>query len=158
MSFRTDILASLEAIRAIPEALGLRDVRVWVRDETSTQAFNTGGDVSVIDDEVSPRPKVVATKEQPGFPGGAIAPAYDGRAARRRFTVGPLTRSHSAGGFLLLDLFPVTTTAARRPLIVLADADGDGEIGETPVAFRVEAVRMTHFSLFLDVIEADAVT
>ena len=100
---------------------------------------------------------IAPTKEQTGWSGGAIAPAYDGRPARRRYTIGPLTREHAAGGLRVLDLFPVTSTPETRPLVVLSDEADDGELGRDPIAFRVDALRVMQFSLYLDVIEADVV-
>lgn len=157
MSLRDDLLSIAANVRTIPESLGLRRVRVALRAQLSTQPFGTDG-VNVSEDaELSPRPRVVPTKEQTGWSGGAIAPAYDGRPARRRYTIGPLTREHAAGGLRVLDLFPVTSTPETRPLVVLSDEADDGELGRDPIAFRVEALRVMQFSLYLDVIEADVV-
>jgi len=158
MTFRDDLLPDVAAIRAIPESLGLRRVRVALRAQLSTAALNTGGAIVEEDAEINPRPRVVPTQEQPGWSGGAIGPAYDGRAARRRYTIGPLTREHAAGGLRVMDLFPVSSTPQTRPLVVLSDDGDDGELGRDPIAFRVESVRLTQFSLYLDVIEADSVT
>lgn len=157
-TLRDDLLSIAANVRTIPEALGLRRVRVALRAQLSTQPFGMDGvDVSE-DAELSPRPRVAPTKEQTGWSGGAIAPAYDGRPARRRFTIGPLTREHVAGGLRVLDLFPVAATPETRPLVMLSDEGDDGELGREPIAFRVEALRVTQFSLYLDVIEADVVT
>lgn len=159
MTFRDDLMPDIAAIRALPESLGLRRIRVALRAQLSTVALNTGGGVVVEEDqEISPRPRVAVPREQPGWSGGAIGPAYDGRAARRRYTIGPLTREHAAGGLRVLDLFPVESTPQTRPLVVLSDDGDDGELGRDPVAFRVEAVRLSQFSLYLDVIEADILT
>lgn len=158
MTLRDELLSIAADVRTLPQSLGIRRVRVWLRSQSSTAVLNTGGTITTTDTEVLPRPRVALPKEQPGWPGGAIAPAYDGRAARRRFTIGPLTREHTAGGYKLTELFPVTPTARARPLIALADESDDGEIGTTAVAFRVESVRLMQFSLYLDVIEADTVT
>lgn len=156
-TLRAQLLSIAADVRTIPETLGLRRVRVALRAQLSTQPFGTDGvDVSE-DREIAPRPRVAPTKEQTGWSGGAIAPAYDGRPARRRLTIGPLTREHWAGGFRVLDLFPVAATSGTRPLVMLSD-DDDGEIGREPIAFRVESLRVTQFSLYLDVVEADVVT
>jgi hypothetical protein len=151
-------LPEVAAIRSLPESLGLRRVRVALRAQLSTAALNTGGVVVEEDAAINPRPRVAVPREQPGWSGGAIGPAYDGRAARRRYTIGPLTREHAAGGLRVLDLFPVESTPQTRPLVVLSDDGDDGELGRDPVAFRVEAVRLSLFSIYLDVIEADSVT
>lgn len=157
-TLRAELLSIAADVRTIPEALGLRRVRVALRAQLSTQPFGTDGvDVSE-DREIAPRPRVAPTKEQTGWSGGAIAPAYDGRPARRRFTIGPLTREHAAGGLRVLDLFPVAATPETRPLVMLSDEGDDGELRREPIAFRVESLRVTQFSLYLDVIEADVVT
>jgi len=158
MTLRDDLLATVADARTLPESLGLRRVRVALRAQLSTAALNTGGVVVEEDREISPRPRVAVPREQPGWSGGAIGPAYDGRAARRRYTIGPLTREHAAGGLRVLDLFPVESTPQTRPLVVLSDDSDDGELGRDPIAFRVEAVRFSLFSIYLDVIEADSVT
>lgn len=158
MTLRDELLPEVAAIRSLPESLGLRRVRVALRAQLSTAALNTGGVVVEEDAAINPRPRVAVPREQPGWSGGAIGPAYDGRAARRRYTIGPLTREHAAGGLRVLDLFPVESTPQTRPLVVLSDDGDDGELGRDPVAFRVEAVRLSLFSIYLDVIEADSVT
>jgi len=158
MTLRDELLPEVAAIRSLPESLGLRRVRVALRAQLSTAALNTGGVVVEEDAAINPRPRVAVPREQPGWSGGAIGPAYDGRAARRRYTIGPLTREHAAGGLRMLDLFPVESTPQTRPLVVLSDDSDDGELGRDPIAFRVEAVRLSLFSIYLDVIEADSVT
>jgi hypothetical protein len=158
MSLRDDLLSTVSDVRTLPESLGLRRVRVALRAQLSTAALNTGGVVVEEDAAINPRPRVAVPREQPGWSGGAIGPAYDGRAARRRYTIGPLTREHAAGGLRVMDLFPVSSTPQTRPLVVLSDDGDDGELGRDPIAFRVESVRLTQFSLYLDVIEADSVT
>lgn len=158
MTLRDELLPEVAAIRSLPESLGLRRVRVALRAQLSTAALNTGGVVVEEDAAINPRPRVAVPREQPGWSGGAIGPAYDGRAARRRYTIGPLTREHAAGGLRVLDLFPVESTPQTRPLVVLSDDSDDGELGRDPIAFRVEAVRLSLFSIYLDVIEADSVT
>jgi hypothetical protein len=160
MTLRDELLPVIEEAYALVDELGLRTIRVWVRAQSSDQPFNTAGTITASDTELTPRPRVVQTPEQPGWSGGAIAPAYDGRAARRRFTVGPIVRSHSVGGYKVADLFSVAATASDRALVMLADegADVGGELGTTPVAFKVERVTVRQFGLVLDVVEADEVT
>lgn len=159
MSLRDELLPVIEEAYGLVQELGLRTVRVWVRAQSSDQPFNTDGALTESDTELSPRPRVVPTQEQPGWSGGAIGPAYDGRAARRRFTVGPIVRTHSAGGYTVADLFPVAATASARALVMLADEAGvGGELGTTPRAFKVERVIVRQFGIVLEVVEADEVT
>jgi hypothetical protein len=158
MSLRNALLPLVAEIRRIPFELGLRRVRVWIRAEASTSPFGTGGVVVGSDVEITPRPRVVATREKPGWSGGAIAPAYDGRAARRAFTIGPIVRTHAVGGVAVHDLFPAAATPSARPLIILAEDEDSGEIGVEPVAFKVERVVVKQFSLYLEAIEADEAT
>lgn len=160
MTLRDELLPELAEAYGLVQELGLRTVRVWVRAQSSDQPFNTDGALTESDTELSPRPRVVPTQEQPGWSGGAIGPAYDGRAARRRFTVGPIVRTHTAGGYTVADLFPVAATASARALVMLADesADVGGELGTTPHAFKVERVVVKQFGIVLEVVEADEVT
>jgi hypothetical protein len=158
MALRDDLLPVIEDAYSLVEELGLRTIRVAIRAQMSTAPFNTGGVVVAEDFEISPRPRVVPTPEQPGWSGGAIGPAYDGRAARRRYTIGPIVRSHALGGYKIGDLFPAGATSSARPLVLLADANDDGELGTGFVAFKVERVVTKQFGLVLEVIEADEVT
>lgn len=158
MSLRDELLPVIEEAYGLLEEFGLRKVRVWIRAEASTQPYGTGGVVVGSDVEITPRPRVAKAQGQPGFFGAELSAAYDGRAERRRFTVGPIVRKHAAGGVTVEDLFPAAATPSARPLIILADDATDGELGTEGRAFKVERVTVRQFSLVLEVVEADELT
>lgn len=166
MTLRDELLPVIEEAYALVAELGLRTIRVWVVSQGSTQPFNTVDDsgnsglLSDIEHEIIPRPRVVQTPERPGWSGGATGALYDGRSARRGFTIGPIARSYSIGGKKVSDLFRIEASASTRPLIALADESEavGGELGASKIAFKVERVLVKQFGIVLEVVEADEVT
>lgn len=61
MTLRDDLRAIASDVRGIPQAMGLRAIRVWIRASVrSRPALLTGGTVTTTDVEIVPRPAVVA--------------------------------------------------------------------------------------------------
>lgn len=140
MTLRDDLLPVVETVRQIPVDMGLRKVRVWVRSQTRTAAFGLAGTTTDTDTEITPRPKVVREPEREGFYGTALAGVADGRAQRRVFRITHITPDHATGGRSVGELLGVTATDSARPLIMLADDDATGELGTTPVPFKIVEV------------------
>ncbi len=161
MTLRDDLLPTVETVRQIPADLGFRSIRVWVRSQTRTAAFGLAGTVTNTDTEITPRPRVARDPELEGFYGAALGPLADGRSMRRVFRVGPITPDHAAGGRSIAELLGVTATDSARPLLMLADDDATGELGTTPVPFKIELILPSgagrSFRHELLVVEADRI-
>lgn len=155
MSLRDDLLPMLEQIRAIPEDLGMRTIRVWVRSQSRTAAFGLAGTTTDTDTEITPRPKCVRNADKEGFYGASMAPRADGKGIRRVYEIGPITPDHATGGKKVSELFGVGATDAARPLVMMADQDNAGDLGVTRVAFKILSVIVKNFRLMVTVIEAD---
>jgi hypothetical protein len=107
MTFRDDLLGTVEAARAIVDDLGLRTTRVFVvRREWSASELRTGTDFDV-ELEIVPRPKVA-------------------EAGMGTVTVGPITPSHSIGGYAPSELLPSDEQSVEH-LYRLVGPSGESE-------------------------------
>jgi hypothetical protein len=110
MTLRDDLLPVLSAVRAIPDALGLRQYQVFLR-VTSWSGVRVGIDVPTsVETELTvdgARPKVRLLKTQEIISGG-------GKYADGDYRVGPFTPKYSTGGYLASDLDPLPVTGAKR--------------------------------------------
>jgi hypothetical protein len=140
---RGSLLAAVEAARAIPEALGLRTIRVWIRAATRTQpALVPGGVTSTVDTELAPRPAVVRLETvDPSYWGAEAVGLVQGTALAEVYQIGPITPAHDGGGYSYADLVPLTTTTTQASRVLLADAEAGGLLGTTPVEFEVVSVK-----------------
>jgi hypothetical protein len=143
MTFRNAALAAASAARAIPQALGLRTIRVWIRQSTrSNAALLPGNTTSNVDVEIVPRPAVVEQETVDGSYWGAEAAGLVGGVANAElYQIGPVTPDWGPGGYSWTDLRPITTTPSRATRFLLADVDGTGKLGTTGVEFELVAIK-----------------
>lgn len=143
MSFRDSALRAAQSARGIPQRLGLRTIRVWVRRSTRTNAaLLTGGAETHADIELEPRPAVSRVETaDPSYWGAEAVGLVDGQALAEYYEIGPITPKHSAGGYSIADLLPLTTTTKTANRILLADDAEGGLLGTVPVEFEIVSVR-----------------
>lgn len=143
MSLRLAALAAANAARAIPERLGLRTIRVWIRQSTrSNAALLPGNTTANVDTEIVPRPAVVEQETVDGsYWGAEAAGLVSGYANAELYEIGPITPDYGPRGYSWTDLRPLTTTPARATRFLLADVDGTGKIGTTGVEFELVAIK-----------------
>lgn len=108
MALRDDLLPVVEAARGIADDLGIRTTRVYIvrRDWSSGDART--GEATDTRTEITPRPKVVEQGQ------GTV-------------TVGPITPSHSTGGFAPAALLPADDEGAEH-LFELVGPSGEAEL------------------------------
>lgn len=108
MSFRDDVLRAVNAARAVPASLGIRDSRVYLRSKVWTAGSGSDeigkGTLAATDVEITPRPRV---KELVG----------------EKLRVGPITPSHSTGGYTPATLSP-SDTAGSDFVVAVESPDG----------------------------------
>ena len=143
MGFRESTLAAVAAARAIPQALGLRTIRVWIRQSTrSNAALLSGNTTTNVDAEMVPRPAVVEQETVDGsYWGAEAAGLVSGYANAEVYEIGPVTPDYGPGGYSWTDLRPLTTTPARATRFLLADADSTGKLGTTGVEFELVSIK-----------------
>lgn len=143
MTLRLAALAAANAARAIPERLGLRTIRVWIRQSTrSNAALLPGNTTATVDTEIVPRPAVVEQETVDGsYWGAEAAGLVSGYANAELYEIGPITPDYGPRGYSWTDLRPLTTTPSRATRFLLADADGTGKIGTTGVEFELVAIK-----------------
>ena len=143
MTARAGLLRIVNRARAIPQALGLRTIRVWIRSSVRTRpALLTGGTTTTTDVEITPRPAVVRLDSvDPSYWGAEAIGLVQGQALVELYRIGPITPEHASGGYSLTDLVPLTTTTTNASRIALADDAAGGMLGTTPVEFEVVALK-----------------
>lgn len=143
MGFRESTLAAVAAARGIPQTLGLRTIRVWIRQATrSNAALLPGNTTAYVDTEISPRPAVVEQDTVDGsYWGAEAAGLVSGYANADVYEIGPVTPDYGPGGYAWTDLRPLTTTPARATRFLLADADGTGKLGTGGTEFELVAIK-----------------
>lgn len=143
MTLRDDLRAIASDVRGIPQAMGLRAIRVWIRASVrSRPALLTGGTVTTTDVEIVPRPAVVAIDTvDPSYWGAQAAGLVGGQALSEFYQIGPVTPPHDGGGYSFGDLVPLTSTTTDASRILLADVDSTGMLGTTPVEFELVTLK-----------------
>lgn len=143
MTLRTSLLAVAGRARAIPQALGLRTIRVWTRGSVrTTSALIDGGSTTNTDVELSPRPAVRELDTvDASYWGAEAAGLTAGYALADLFEVGPITPDHTGGGYTWAELRPLTTTPTNASRILLADDAAGGKLGTAKVEFEIVAVK-----------------
>lgn len=143
MTPRSSLLAAVEAARAIPQALGLRTIRVWVRSSVrSRAALLAGGSTANADTELVPRPAVVRLETvDPSYWGAEAVGLVQGTALAELYQIGPITPDHASGGYAFSDLVPLTTTPTDASRVLLADDAAGGSLGTDPVEFEVVSIK-----------------
>lgn len=99
MSFRDDLLPVVDDARGIATDLGLRQHSVTIRTETFPDEAHIGTSPTVSDLTLSPRPKVRES------------------SSGRKLKVGPITPSHSGGGYTAAQLNPLPDLSANQRVI-----------------------------------------
>lgn len=106
MAFVPGILAAVNAIRGIPTTMGLRGSRVYLRCGEWTPTVGAAeigkGALTNTDEELLPRPRV---EDMPG----------------QRLRVGPITPSHTGGGYSAADLSPDRVDGQDNHILVTKD-------------------------------------
>jgi len=143
VTLRDNLRGLAERLRGIPQAMGLRAIRVWIRASVrSRPALLTGGTVTTTDVEITPRPAVVAIDTvDPSYWGAATVGLIQGEAQAEFYQIGPITPPHDGGGYSFGDLVPLTSTTTNASRILLADVDSTGMIGTTPVEFELVTLK-----------------
>lgn len=143
MSFRDATLRAVQAARKVPQALGLRTIRVWIRAATRTRpALLPGGTTSAVDVEIMPRPAVVQLETvDPSYWGAEAVGLTQGYAQSELFQIGPITPEHTAGGYSKDDLIPLTASTTQASRFLLADERAGGLLGTTGVEFELVQLR-----------------
>lgn len=143
MTLRSSLLAVAERVRAIPQSLGMRTVRVWIRGSVRTMpALLDGGTTTNTDTELSPRPAVRELDTvDPSYWGAEAAGLASGYANAELFEIGPITPDHASGGYAWSDLRPLTTTPTNASRILLADAEAGGKLGTTKIEFELLEIK-----------------
>lgn len=143
MTLRAGLLRAIERARAIPQSLGLRTIRVWIRSSTRTRpALLDGGTTSNVDVELSPRPAVVRLETvDPSYWGAEAVGLAQGLTQFELYQIGPITPAHDGGGYSLSDLIPLTSTPTSASRVLLADESAGGMLGTTPVEFEVVSLK-----------------
>lgn len=155
MTLRDDLLADLSAIRGIPAELGLCDIAVYLRTETSAPgAFGTAGaTTTAVDTLLDPQPRARRVGDLAGFHGADAA--LTGGEALALYRVGPITpRSLTGTGYDLAHLLPQNSTPSRRCCLALSGA----ELGATKVAFEIlpDGADLTALHLYVTVRQIQA--
>ncbi len=143
MTLRGSLLRAVERARAIPQALGLRTIRVWIRSSVRTRpALLTGGTIANTDVELVPRPAVVRLDTvDPSYWGAEAVGLTQGLALSEVYQIGPITPAHATGGYAYADLVPLTSTPTDASRVLLADAEAGGTLGTTPIEFEVVSLK-----------------
>lgn len=143
MSLRDSLLRVAARARAIPQALGLRTIKVWIRSSTrTTAALITGGTTTNTDVELSPRPAVVELESvDPSYWGAEAAGLVQGTALAELYQIGPITPDHATGGYSWSELRPLATTPKNASRFLLADADAGGKLGTSAVEFELVSIK-----------------
>lgn len=143
MTLRPGLLRVVERARAIPQRLGLRTIRVWIRASVRTvPALLPGGSTTNTDVELSPRPAVVELETaDPSYWGAEAAGLTSGFALSEVYQIGPITPEHASGGYSLSDLVPLTSTPTNASRVVLADEAAGGKLGTSGVEFEVVSIK-----------------
>ena len=143
VTLRASLLRAVNAARAVPQSLGLRTIRVWVRSSIRTlPALLPGGTTSSTDVEMVPRPAVRELDTVDASYWGAEASGLvSGFAQSEIYAIGPITPDHVSGGYSWSDLRPLVTTTTDTTRFVLADAEAGGKLGTTPIEFELVQAR-----------------
>lgn len=143
MTLRASLLRAVNAARKIPQQLGVRTVRVWIRSSVRTlPALIPGGSTTNIDVELDPRPAVRELDSvDPSYWGAEAAGLTSGVAFADLYEIGPITPEHGSGGYSWDELRPLTTTTTDTTRIVLADVEAGGKLGTTGVEFELVAAK-----------------
>lgn len=143
MTLRDDLRAIAESVRAIPQEMGLRAIRVWIRAATRTKAaLLPGGTTSNADVEIVPRPAVVQLETvDPSYWGAEAVGLTQGYAQSELFQIGPITPEHTAGGYSKDDLIPLTASTTQASRFLLADERAGGLLGTTGIEFELVQLR-----------------
>jgi len=131
MTFRSSLLATVAAARAIPQTLGLRNTTVTVVVETWSAAVGTDGAVlaSTVSTVLTPTPKVTAqgANGESAFGGGFASQSAGGLVATE-YEIGPITPDHTTGGYSWSELLPTgDVTKDVYVLLVGENFTGSGE-------------------------------
>lgn len=143
MTLRTSLLRAVNAARRVPQNLGLRTIRVWIRSsERALPALIAGGSTTNTDVELDPRPAVRELDTvDASYWGAEAAGLASGFAQSEIYEIGPITPDYGAGGYSWGDLRPLVTTTTDTTRIVLADAEAGGKLGTTAVECELVQVR-----------------
>ncbi len=143
MTLRAGLLRIVDRARAIPQALGLRTIRVWIRSSVRTvAALLPGGTTTATDVELSPRPAVVEIETvDPSYWGAEAVGLTSGYSHAELYQIGPVTPSYAGGGYTWSDLRPLITTPTDATRVLLADTEAGGKLGTTAVEYELVSVR-----------------
>jgi hypothetical protein len=132
MSFRDEVLRAVDEARAVPTSLGIRDSRVYLRSRVWAAASGADeigkGTLTTTDVEITPRPRVV-------------------ELVGERLRIGPITPSHSLGGYSPSTLSPADVNGTDA---VLAVTSPDGSTRNYQVVRVNQEPAGYSFSYFLE--------
>lgn len=143
MTARAALLRVASRARGVPERLGLRTIRVWIRSSTrTTAALLTGNTTTNTDTELSPRPAVVELEAaDPSYWGAEAAGLTNGYGLAELYQIGPVTPDHASGGYSWSELRPLATTPTNASRVLLADAESGGKLGTSAVEFELVSIK-----------------
>lgn len=118
-----------DAGRRAAELAGARPITVTVRVRTYSAAIGTSGSLlaSVVDTELSPRPRVrqLGPGESSFYGGGpGSAPSVSGT---RVYEIGPITLTYPGGGYAIADVVPAESPSTRTTYVLNGDDFQDDE-------------------------------